>query len=135
MPPSNLLDIPPAVADLRQRVQHWRSTRSKRGRMPGGLWTEAARLARQHGIYAIAMAIRLNYAALKGWVEGSPKKKPWATPRLPAFVQLDPLPGISSRSWTVKVENRGGAKMTIRLPASTALDAVALLDAFLSRRR
>lgn len=135
MPPPNLLDQPPAVADLRQRIQHWRATRTKRGPMPEDLWEEAARLARQHGIYAIVKALRLNYEALKGWVEGLPQRKTRGTPRRPAFIQLDPLPGLSSPCSTVEVQSRGGAKLTIRLSGPTALDATALVTAFLRSRR
>ncbi len=43
--------------------------------MPRDLWEEAARLARERGIYAVSSALRLNYEALKGWVEDPAKKR------------------------------------------------------------
>jgi len=137
MPHARLLAVPVAVSDFGQRVQHWRSTRTKRGAMPRELWTEAAMLARQHGIYAVSKAIGLNYEALKAWTEdSSPKERRVsrvAAPR-PAFVQLDPLPALSSPCAVVEVQNAGGAKMTIRLPGTVSLDVVALVNSFWSRQ-
>jgi hypothetical protein len=130
-----LVPLPAPVADLRQRIEHWRLTRTKRGRMARDLWAEAAGLARQHGVHAIAKALRLNYEALKAWSEDSPKKKRQGTARFPGFVQLDPLPGIPSASSVVEVQSPGGAKLTIRLSGPTALDAVALVNTFLGGRR
>ena len=66
MPSPEARPLPPPVADLRQRIEHWRSTRAKRGAMPKDLWEEAARLARRRSVYAISKALRLNYEALKG---------------------------------------------------------------------
>ena len=135
MLPADDRPLPPAVADLRQRIQDWRSTRTKRGPMPRDLWSEAAHLTRRLGIYAIAKALRLNYEALKGWAEDSPKKRRQAVSRKAAFVQLGPLPGIPSPSPTVEVEIPGGTRLTIRLSGVNAAEAVALVDAFLRNRR
>ena len=43
--------VPREVEDLQQRLEHWRSTHKRRGRLPEALWVEAAALARQHGVY------------------------------------------------------------------------------------
>jgi hypothetical protein len=43
--------VPKEVEDLQQRLEHWRSTHKRRGRLPEALWVEAAALARQHGVY------------------------------------------------------------------------------------
>jgi hypothetical protein len=129
--------LPVPVADLQDRINHWRTTRSHRGPMSEDLWGPAVRFARQHGIYAIAKSLKLNYEALKGRVlNGPPRRTTRSAPDRPAFVQLDPMPGITpSTSSTVEVENRGGGKLTIRLSGSTALDAVAIVEAFLRGRR
>lgn len=128
-------NLPPSVANLRQRIQHWRLTRSKRGHMPEELWLKAAQLARKHGVYVISSTLRLNYGALKKRVENLPKRKPRVSTYEPAFVQLDPLPGISTSSSAVEVLSPEGSKLTIRFSEQNALDAVALVDAFLSGLR
>jgi hypothetical protein len=128
--------LPVPVADLQDRITHWRTTRSHRGRMPEDLWLEAVRFTRQHGVYAIAKALKLNYEALKGRVlKGPPKRTTRSAPPRPAFVQLDPMPGISGPSSTVEIEGVRGGKLTIRLSGPTALDAVAIVEAFLRGRR
>src|SRR5260370_15972477 len=52
------------VEDLRQRLEHWRSTHKRRGRLPEALWGGAAKLARQHGVYQTARTLRLGYTKL-----------------------------------------------------------------------
>jgi hypothetical protein len=130
--------LPGPVADLQDRINHWRTTRPHREPMPEDLWLKSARFARQHGIYAISKALKLNYEALKGRVvQGPPKRRarPTSTSR-PAFVQLDPMPAIpSDLSSTVEIEGVRGGKLTIRLSGPTTLDAAAIVDAFLRGRR
>jgi hypothetical protein len=128
--------LPGPVADLQDRILHWRRTRPHRELMPGDLWLKAAQFARQHGIYAIAKALKLNYEALKGRAfKAPPKRRPRCAPPRPTFVQLDPMPEISSPSSTVEIEGARAGKLTIRLSGPTALDAVALVEAFLRGRR
>jgi hypothetical protein len=126
--------LPVAVTNLRERIEHWRSTRAKRGRMPPDLWSEAARLARRHGIHPVAKALRLNYEALKAQGNGA-KRKRYVPSLGPNFVQLDPLPSFPSPCSIVEVESPGGAKMIIRLAGVPTLDVVALIESFWSRER
>src|SRR3989304_4621335 len=103
--------LPGPVADLQDRILHWRRTRPHRELMPGDLWLKAAQFARQHGIYAIAKALKLNYEALKGRVlQGPPRRRARSTsPARPASAQLDPMPGIpSGPSSTVEIEGGRG---------------------------
>ena len=57
------------MEDLRQRLEHWRSTHRRRGRIPAALWAEAAVLARQHGVNQTARTLRLEYARLWYWCQ------------------------------------------------------------------
>ena len=130
--------LPGPVADLQDRITRWRTTRPHRGPMPEDLWLEAVWFARQHGIYAIAKGLKLNYEALKGRVvQGPPKRRARSSsPPRPAFVQLDPMSGIpSGPSSTVEIEGARVGKLTIRLSGPTVLDAVAIVGAFLRIRR
>jgi hypothetical protein len=40
-----------------------------RGAFPKALWAAAVMLAREHGVYETARALRINYGALKAHVE------------------------------------------------------------------
>jgi hypothetical protein len=59
--------VVPEVEELRQRLEQWRSTHKRRGRIPESLWAEAAELARRHGVYQTARTLRLEYTRLWYW--------------------------------------------------------------------
>jgi hypothetical protein len=61
-------EIPVVRADMRKvsrRLQRWRSSHTGRLPIPECLWTAAAELARQHGVFATAKALHLEYGKLK----------------------------------------------------------------------
>ncbi len=60
-----MIDLPPDLEKTRQRFEHWRRTRKTRSRIPGPLWTAAARMARRYGINQTARALRVDYYSLK----------------------------------------------------------------------
>lgn len=154
--------MPAPVADLLARVNHWRATRTKLGPMAKELWAEAAGLARMHGVNTIAGILRLNYEALRAWTEeaaGSPPpaRRPEVAgaeaQRLPVprkrreprireeradrkqtFLRIDPLAAIGAHCSAIEVLRPDGIKMAVQLTGSTAVDLVALVDAFLKRR-
>jgi hypothetical protein len=162
MRPPRLQPLPVPVADLLARINHWRATRTKLGPMGKELWAEAAGLARVHGVNAIAGVLRLNYEALRAWTEEAASPSTACMPttpvdkaprRLPvrrkcrerglqgegsapkqSFLQLDPLAAMAAPCSAIEVHRPDGTKMGIHLTGSTAVDVVALVDAFLKRR-
>jgi len=50
---------------LRGRIEQWRLTRSRQGRMPEELWRAAASAARSYGVSPVASELGLGDAALK----------------------------------------------------------------------
>jgi hypothetical protein len=60
--------VHPAMEKARQQFERWRQTHltaSPRSPIPERLWALAVRLAEAHGINPTALALRLNYNALK----------------------------------------------------------------------
>ncbi len=53
------------LEELRGRIEQWRLTRSRQGRMPEELWRAAASAARSDGVSPVASQLGLGYAALK----------------------------------------------------------------------
>ena len=53
-------EIPGEMAKVRRDIEEWRSTRTKRCRLPDWLWEAAAALGRTHGIYRTARALRVR---------------------------------------------------------------------------
>lgn len=104
--------------------------------MPEALWEAAVALAEREGVYRTARALSLNYQSLRARVaEASP-----AVRRAPAapqgFVELSPpLATAGSSGPVLEWVDRGGAKLTIRLPAEPMVDVERLAVRLLQRRR
>lgn len=102
------------LEQLRDRFEVWRRSHSGRLRLPGELWSEAANLARQCGVYRTAKVLRLSYDSLKQHVQGDGlgRRKP---PRTPKFVELGRLSAAAMSGCSVELENVRGAKIKIQL--------------------
>jgi hypothetical protein len=57
--------IPEAIVQLQRQLDQFRSTRPRRTKLPDSVWEAAVELARQHGVYSVAQALRLDYMGLK----------------------------------------------------------------------
>ena len=57
--------IPEPIAQLQRQLEEHRRMRSRRAKLPESLWDAAAELAREHGVYTVAQALRLDYMGLK----------------------------------------------------------------------
>ena len=57
--------IPEAIAQLQRQLEQFRSSQPGRTKLPEVLWQAAVELARQHGVYAVAHPLRLDYTRLK----------------------------------------------------------------------
>lgn len=57
--------IPPYMRKVLRRLKPWRSAHTGRLPIPEPLWAAAAELAREHGIFPTAKALRLEYGKPK----------------------------------------------------------------------
>src|SRR5579885_664870 len=80
--------IPEAITQLQRQLEQFRSTRPARTKLPESLWQAAVELARQHGIYAVAHPLRLDYTRLKQRLNGIPSRSRKPKADKPAFVEL-----------------------------------------------
>ncbi len=62
-------DISPDMQRLSRRFERWRNAHTGRLPIPARLWTAAAELARKHGVFPTAKALRLEYGKLKQQAE------------------------------------------------------------------
>ena len=121
--------LPAEVESTRKGIERWRATREKRTRMPDELWEAAAAVAREHGVWAVSRALRVNYESLKQRVDRSSK----AEAAIAGFVELESahLIGRAEGSRTVlELSSADGAKLLVRLEGHDALDVPALVAAF-----
>ena len=101
--------------DVRRGIEAWRRRRSSRA-MPEELWQAAAALAREHGVSAVATALRLGYGPLKRRARGPNGSRPEPPVR---FVELEPGPGSRSESVsgpTIELWGPDGSRLVVGLP-------------------
>jgi hypothetical protein len=124
---SEFLDIPYDMRRVYQRFERWRSAHTGRLPIPERLWVAAVELARQHGVFATAKALHLEYGklkqladapvpALKGRVAKAPKERThvrasgvwkftapcWQTAKIAARI-ISPAPSASGHDECRKV--------------------------------
>jgi hypothetical protein len=134
-----LPEVHPTMEKARQQFELWRRTRrigSPRSPIPEKLWALAVRLAEAHGINPTALALRLNYNALKQRVNAADSainryrsrgsaSEASRRPRSATFVEI--TPSVASFSiCTLELENAQGAKLKIQLPHLETADLLAL---------
>jgi len=119
--------VPEAITQLQRQLEQFRSTRPARTKLPESFWQAAVELARQHGIYAVAHPLRLDYTRLKQRLSGMPSQS--RKQNRPAFVELigdgTALPGC-----VIEFESPGGGKMRIQWKAAVPPDWTGLLRAW-----
>lgn len=132
---TRLLDA--RIDPLRTQIERWRETRARRSPMPEPLWRAAVELAREHGVYAAAQALRLSYDSLRTRAEGAgePRQRRRESPTPPAtFVDLPPaLLSAAAGGPIVEVVGPSGQRLTVRL-RSGELDVAELIRACWSGR-
>lgn len=112
---------------VRQRLERWRRTRaSARAPIPAALWAAAVRLARQHGLYRTARALRLDYGGLKAHVERADGVDDAAGP--PTFVELAPVTARQVNECVIELDAPRGTTR-LRLSGVAVADLVALTRA------
>lgn len=133
----------PEVRKLRDQIERWRKTRTKRTRMPEKLWTLATALGRAYGVYRISQDLGISYDCLRVRVEqsgdGVASRGEWpqarkAAGKQPKFVELQAMPtpvaAVGSDGTLVEVEDAAGSKLTIRLGDTSPVDVSSVLAAF-----
>src|SRR5713226_7028233 len=117
--------IPEPVAQLQRQLDQFRSTQSRRTKLPESLWQAAVELARQHGVYSVAHPLRLDYMGLKKRLTAAPSL-PRKTSK-PAFVELIAPHPATLEECAIEFESSSGGKMRIQWKASTPPDWASLL--------
>ena len=120
--------VPEAIAQLQRQLEQFRSTRPARTMLPESLWQAAVELARQHGIYAVAHPLRLDYTRLKQRLGGMPSRR--RKQKTPAFVEFTAGGAAALPECVIEFESPGGGKMRIQWKAAVPPDWTGLLRAW-----
>lgn len=127
-------DIPNNMRKVHRRFELWRSAHTGRLPIPGPLWAAAVELAREHGIFQTAKALRLEYGKLKQLVESAGAVTKGRVTKVraaglrrarsnapPAFVELMTSQAAGLAECMIELEGRRG-KMRIQWKGTTAPD-------------
>jgi hypothetical protein len=120
--------VPEAIAQLQRQLEQFRSNQPGRKKLPESLWEAAVELARQHGIYAVAHPLRLDYTRLKQRLDEMPSQ-----PRKqskPAFVELIGNGAAALPECVIEFQSPAGGKVRIQWKASVPPDWTSLLRAW-----
>ena len=117
--------IPEPIAQLQRQFDEFRRTRPRRAKLPDSLWDAGAELARQHGVYAVAQPLRLDYRGLKKRLGEAANRRP-DKPK-PVFVELIAPPPATREDCLIEFESLAGDKMRIQWKAAAAPDWACLL--------
>jgi hypothetical protein len=107
----------------RRRIARWRATCPYRGAaMPPVLWAAVLALARQHGLYRTARALRVDYGSLKKRLDAvGPGRVP-----SPAFIELPVTRPTGLGPCVIDLEGRRGRRLRIEVTGVTMADLVTL---------
>ena len=120
--------LPEAIAQLQRQLDQLRSTQPTRTKLPESVWQAAVGLARQHGVYAVAHPLRLDYVRLKKRLGGS--VSPRRRLAKASFVELVAPHPAMLEGCVIEFESARGGKMRIQWKASTPPDWASLLRAW-----
>ena len=101
----------PRLETVRRRLDRWRQIRPHpRAPVPPRLWVAAVALVAEHGLYATARALHLDYGALKQHVHAPSDQ---ARGRVPSkFLELPGPPPPVRDACVIEIE---GPRSTVRL--------------------
>lgn len=118
-------EIPHGIRSVYRRFERWRSAHGgARLPIPEALWAAAAEVAREHGVFHTARALRLDYSKLKRMAEsGGSTGSSDAAPT--SFVELVASPAMGEAECLIELERPGG-KIRIQWKGTTGPDLVGL---------
>jgi hypothetical protein len=122
------------LEQLQRRFEEFRNARTSQGRLPAGLWKEAAEAARRYGLNPTAQALRLDYSRLKQHMAatlGEVRQRKQAHPA-PAFVELIG-PTAGATDCYIELESERGIKLRLELKGIATVELASLIRGFLGQ--
>ncbi len=124
--------VPGGMRRVHGRFARWRKSHAGRRPIPESLWTDAADLAREHGVFQTAKALRLDYVKLKRLMistssGGKKVAQPPAGGRVApaAFMELLAPGAAGASECLIELEGPHG-KMRIQWKGATGADLAGL---------
>ena len=107
--------LPEPIAQLQRQLDQYRSTLSRRAKLPESLRQSAAELARQYGVHSVAHPLRLDYRRLKRRLNG-PAESPLQSAEM-EFVELVSPHATRLEECVIEFESTKGGKVRVQWKA------------------
>ena len=119
-----MAEVPTGMQRIYRRFVRWRNSHRGRLPIPPALWTSAAEVAREHGVFRTAKVLHLDYGKLKRIVESAAPVQRAAMP--PArFLELVTPKTAGVTECVIEWEGPRG-KLRIQWKGATAPDLAGL---------
>jgi len=123
-PPAN---VPPPLSLARRELDQWRKQQQGRKRLPRELWSNAVRLAREHGLNKTACTLGLKYDSLKKHLEAAAPGASGRGKTRPEFIEFMPREMMpSSLECMIELEDGRGGKMRMQMKGVSMADLASL---------
>mgnify|MGYP001552079715 CR=1 FL=1 len=127
----NFLPIESRLENAKSSFHNWRTTRTKKTRIPEALWKEAVALYPEYTLGKISSALRLSHTDLKKRIKLSEQDPASDAERVPAFIEVGfPTEPATVSECVVEMEDGNGAKMRMCFKGKTDFDLLELGRAF-----
>jgi hypothetical protein len=105
--------VKPTLEVVRNQFEVWRKRKRRGPRIPETLWQAAVQLCKEHSVFEVSRALRLNYNGLKNRVPKATREMGVAVGQRPdfGFVRLDLGAPMAPSECLVEMEAPNGAKM------------------------
>ena len=124
-----------ALARVQAGLSAWRQRRKPRQGIPKALWERMAKLAGRYGVSPVAQSPGVNYTSLKAHLAGgNSTQRSSVSPGPAGFVEVPVTAWPNGPQWVIELEDRSGAKLTLRLGQSDPAAALAVAQGLWSRR-
>jgi hypothetical protein len=117
------------LAEVKDRFEDWRSSRSYISRIPDDLRSDAASLVERYSRADILRTLRLSAHQLKDFLSSEQKPRMTTQPT-PSFLEF-PLPSVPVPQSSYPVELQNAKGLTLRLQGCTDQQFSRLLQTFL----
>ena len=118
-------EIPVGMRQVCRRFERWRKGHKARLPIPEALWAEAAKAAREHGVFRASKALHLEYGKLKRMAAKASPAPLRPTVASATFLELMPPQTIGLAECLIELEGPRG-KMRIHWKGATAPDLAGL---------
>jgi hypothetical protein len=124
-----------ALARVQPALSAWRKRRKPHRGIPKTLWKRMAMLAGRYGVSPVAQSLGVNYTSLKDHlVGGNSTQASRVSPGPAGFLEVPMTAWPNGPQWVIELEDRSGAKLTLRLGQSDAVAALTVAQGLWSRR-